>query len=104
MTGCAAAPASSKLKCTAGIQLANLDTTASAGNGLFTNTHVAVGSKNNPHSLPNIHSYGSFTDPLQKTTVSRLQGLIEELAATQHEAGSVAHRKSVTCTKSLWTA
>lgn len=53
--------------------------------------------KNNP--IPAEYSqYGSFTI-LAENNRKQIQGLIEELAATQHEAGSVA-QKSVTCTKS----
>lgn len=51
--------------------------------------------KNNP--IPAEYSqYGSFTI-LAENNRKQIQGLIEELAATQHEVGSVA-QKSVTCT------
>lgn len=46
--------------------------------------------KNNP--IPAEYSqYGSFTI-LAENNRKQIQGLIEELAATQHEAGSVAQK------------
>lgn len=74
---------------TAGIQLANLDTTALPGAEFY---QYACGGwvKNNP--IPGEHSqYGSFTI-LDEKNRKQIQGLIEELAATQHEAGSVPQK------------
>lgn len=74
---------------TAGIQLANLDTTALPGAEFY---QYACGGwvKDNP--IPGEYSqYGSFTI-LAETNRKQIQGLIEELAATQHEVGSVAQK------------
>ena len=74
---------------TAGIDLANLDTTNLLGTDFY---RYACGGwiKNNP--LTDEYSqYGSFT-VLAENNRKQIQGLIEELAATQHEAGSVAQK------------
>lgn len=74
---------------TAGIQLANLDTTALPGTDFY---EYACGGwmKNNP--IPAEYSqYGSFTI-LAENNRKQIQGLIEDLAATRHEAGSVAQK------------
>lgn len=74
---------------TAGIQSANLDTTALPGADFY---QYACGGwvKNNP--IPAEYSqYGSFTI-LAEENRKQIQGLIEELAGTDHEAGSVAQK------------
>ena len=77
MVGCGTGK--QKAEMTAGIQLANLDTTALPGSSFY-------------HPLsPEYSQYGSFTE-LAENNRKQIQGLIEELAATQHEAGSVAQK------------
>ena len=74
---------------TAGVRLANMDTTAVPGTDFY---QYACGGwmKNNP--LTDEYSrFGSF-DQLAENNRAQIQGLIEELAATQHEAGSVAQK------------
>ncbi len=74
---------------TAGIRLENLDTTAVRGADFY---QYACGGwmKNNPLS-PEYSRYGSF-DALAESNRTQIQGLIEELASAQHEAGSVAQK------------
>ena len=72
-----------------GIDLANLDTTAIVGADFY---QYACGGwmKNNP--LTDEYSrFGSF-DQLAENNRVQLQGLIEELAATQHPDGSIAQK------------
>lgn len=74
---------------TAGIQLANMDTTALPGTSFY---QYACGGwmKNNP--LTDEYSrYGSF-DQLAENNQKQLRGLIEELAGKQNEAGTVARK------------
>ena len=74
---------------TTGIDLANLDTTALPGTDFY---QYACGGwmKNNP--MPAEYSqYGSFTI-LAENNRKQMQGLIEELAKSQHEQGSVAQK------------
>ena len=74
---------------TMGIDLANLDTTNLPGTDFY---RYACGGwiKNNP--LTDEYSqYGSFT-VLAENNRKQIQGLIEELAGGQHQAGSVAQK------------
>lgn len=74
---------------TAGVQLANLDTTALSGVDFY---QYACGGwmKNNP--LTKEYSrFGSF-DQLAENNRVQLHELIGELAATQHESGTVAQK------------
>lgn len=78
-----------KAELTAGIQLANLDTTALPGTSFY---QYACGGWIENHPLsPEYAQYGSFT-VLAENNRKQIQGLIEELAGTQHEAGSVAQK------------
>jgi putative endopeptidase len=87
MVGCGAGK--QKAEMTAGIQLANLDTTALPGSSFY---QYACGGWIENHPLsPEYSQYGSFTE-LAENNRKQIQGLIEELAATQHEAGSVAQK------------
>ena len=74
---------------TAGIHLADLDTTALPGTDFY---QYACGGWMKDNPIPAEYSqYGSFTI-LAENNRKQIQGLIEELAATQHEAGSVAQK------------
>lgn len=78
-----------KAELTAGIRTANLDTTALPGTSFY---QYACGGWIENHPLsPEYSQYGSFTE-LAENNRKQIQGLIEELAATQHEAGSVAQK------------
>lgn len=74
---------------TPGIQLANLDTTALPGTDFY---QYACGGwmKNNPLTAEYAR-FGSF-DQLAENNRVQLHGLIEELATTPHEAGTVAQK------------
>lgn len=78
-----------KAELTAGIKLANLDTTALPGNSFY---QYACGGWVESHPLsPEYSRYGTFTE-LDENNRKQIQSLIEELAAAQHEAGSVAQK------------
>ena len=79
----------SKAPQTIGLDLANLDTTALPGTDFY---QYACGGWMKAHPLtPEYSQYGSFTI-LAEENRKQMQGLIEELAATQHEAGSIAQK------------
>lgn len=85
-TGCSS---STKARLTPGIDLANLDTTALPGTSFY---QYACGGWMKNHPLTDEYSrFGSF-DMLAENNRKQLRGLIEELAAEQHEAGSVAQK------------
>ncbi|NDV83809.1 M13 family metallopeptidase [Bacteroides sp. 51] len=74
---------------TPGIQFANLDTTALPGTDFY--QYVCGGwMKNNPLTAEYAR-FGSF-DQLAENNRVQLHGLIEELAAASHEAGTVAQK------------
>lgn len=74
---------------TPGIQLANLDTTALPGTSFY---QYACGGwmKNNPLTAEYAR-FGSF-DQLAENNRVQLHGLIEELASTSHENGTIAQK------------
>ncbi|MDR0982417.1 MAG: M13 family metallopeptidase [Culturomica sp.] len=74
---------------TPGIKLANLDTTALLGTDFY---QYACGGWMAANPLTDEYSrFGSF-DFLAESTRTRLQGLISELAAETHPAGSIAQK------------
>ncbi len=74
---------------TIGVDLANLDTTALPGTDFY---QYACGGWMKAHPLTAEYSqYGSFTI-LTEENRKQMQGLIEGLAAGQHEAGSIAQK------------
>ena len=74
---------------TTGLDLANLDTTALPGTDFY---QYACGGWMKAHPLTAEYSqYGSFTI-LAEENRKQMQGLIEELAAAEHPAGSVAQK------------
>ena len=86
MSGCAG---QKEAKSSSGIDLANMDTTVSAGDDFF---RYACGGWNDAHPLTAEYSrYGTF-DMLLENSQKQLRELIEELAAQQHEAGTAAQK------------
>lgn len=74
---------------TAGIDTANLDTTACPGADFY---QFASGGWIKSHPLPPEYSrFGTF-DELAETTTDQIRGLIQELSTTTHEPGSVAQK------------
>lgn len=74
---------------TAGIDTANLDTTAVPGADFY---QFACGGWVKNHPLPAEYSrYGTF-DELADGTTEQIRGLIQELAKTTHEPGSIAQK------------
>ena len=74
---------------TSGIDLANLDTTALPGTSFY---QYACGGWMKNHPLTDEYSrFGSF-NMLAENNREQLRGLIEELAVTKHETGSVAQK------------
>lgn len=74
---------------TSGIDLANLDTTALPGNSFY---QYACGGWMKNHPLTGEYSrFGSF-DMLAENNREQLRGLIEEVAAEKHDAGSIAQK------------
>ena len=86
MSGCAG---QKEAKSSSGIDLANMDTTVSAGDDFF---RYACGGWNDAHPLTAEYSrYGTF-DMLLENSQKQLRELIEGLAAQQHEAGTAAQK------------
>ena len=86
MSGCAG---QKDAKSSSGIDLANMDTTVSAGDDFF---RYACGGWNDAHPLTAEYSrYGTF-DMLLENSQTQLRELIEGLAAQQHEAGTAAQK------------
>lgn len=86
MSGCAG---QKEAKSSSGIDLANMDTTVSAGDDFF---RYACGGWNDAHPLTAEYSrYGTF-DMLLENSQKQLRELIEGLAAQQHKAGTAAQK------------
>ena len=78
-----------EVKNTSGIDLANMDTTVSAGQDFF---RYACGGWNEAHPLTAEYSrYGTF-DQLAENNQKQLRELIEGLAAQQNEQGTTAQK------------
>ncbi len=86
-TGCNSSKQQAAL--TSGIDLANLDTMALPGTDFY---QYACGGWMKNHPLTDEYSrFGSF-DMLAENNRKQLREVIEELASTQHEAGSIAQK------------
>ncbi len=76
-------------KSDAGIDLANLNTSVAPGTDFY---QFACGGWIASHPLPaEFSKYGSFT-VLSENNTAQIQGLIQELAAEEHEQGSIAQK------------
>ncbi len=76
-------------KSDAGIDLANLNTSVAPGTDFY---QFACGGWIASHPLPaEFSKYGSFT-VLDENNTQQIQGLIQELAAEEHEQGSIAQK------------
>ena len=72
-----------------GIELANLDTSVVPGNDFY---QYATGGWQSANPIPNEYSrYGTF-DKLRENNQEQVQGLIEELGATEHKHGTNAQK------------
>ena len=80
---------SQKAELTAGIEVANLDTTALPGTDFY---QYACGGWMVSHPLTDEYSrYGTFNE-LGETNTRQIAELVQELAATPHEEGSIAQK------------
>ena len=74
---------------TSGIDLANLDTTVAPGTDFY---RYACGGWNDAHPLTDEYArFGSF-EALGELSIEQVKTLLNELAAQQHEAGSVGQK------------
>ena len=89
MTG-ACSTGKKQAELTAGIQLANLDTTALPGTDFY--QYACGGWVENKPISAEYSQDGSFT-LLSGNNRKQIQGLFEEMAATQHEPGGGAQEK-----------
>ena len=74
---------------TSGIDLANMDTTVAPGTDFY---RYACGGWNDAHPLTDEYArFGSF-EALGELSIEQVKSLLNELAAQQHEAGSVGQK------------
>lgn len=72
-----------------GLDIANLDTTASPGTSFF---RYATGGWADANPIPDEYSrYGSF-DKLRENNQAQIKGIIEELGKTEHKQGSTGQK------------